>query len=100
MPDDDVQRPNSDGSLRVIDPVDDAIGPMPGAVTVGQRWSESSDDALRAIEKRPHDELVRRERRRLGQAVGKLTPSSGRDDQQIATGSLRHTERLRGSAIA
>lgn len=91
---------DSHDSLRVIDPVDDAIGPAPGAVTVGQRWSEAFADAVRFVEKRPHDELVRRERRRLGQAVGKLTPGSGRDDERIATGSVRHTERLRRSAIA
>jgi hypothetical protein len=91
---------DSHRSLRAVDPVDDAVGPAPGAATGGQRWSKAFADSVRVVQKRPHDELVRRERRRLGQAVGKLTVSSGRDDQRITTGSVRHTERLRRSAIA
>lgn len=91
---------DSHSSLSVINPVDDAIGPAPGAVTVGQRCSEAFTDAVRVVQKRPHDELIRRERRRLGQAVGKLTSSSGRDDERITISSVRHTERLRRSAIA
>lgn len=61
----------------VIDSVDDAVSTTACAVSIVERWTEPLADALRAVEQRPNDEFVRRERDRLGQVLGEL-PSSCR----------------------
>jgi hypothetical protein len=59
----------------IIDPIHDAIGATTGTVSIVERWTEPLTDALRVVERRPDDELVRRKRNRLGQVLGELPPS-------------------------
>lgn len=59
----------------LIDPVDHAVGATTGAVSIVERRTEPLTDALRIVEQRPDDELMRRKRDRLGQVLGELPPS-------------------------
>jgi hypothetical protein len=66
---------DSHAVVGIIDPVDHAIGATTGAVSIIERRTELFTDALRIVEQRPDDELVRRKRDRLWQALGELPPS-------------------------
>jgi hypothetical protein len=68
---------DSHAMASIIDPIYDAIGATTSAVPILERRAEPLADALRVVEQRPDDELVRRERDRLGQLLGELPPSRG-----------------------
>ncbi len=63
--------------LGIINPVDHAIGATTGAESIVERWTEPSTDALRIVEQRPHDQLVRGKCDGLRQVLGELQPSCG-----------------------
>jgi hypothetical protein len=44
----------------VVDSVDHTIGAAAGAVSIVEWWPESLADALRVVQQRSNDELVRR----------------------------------------
>lgn len=63
---------------RVVELVEDAVDFAPRAATVSQWEAEALTDAVRIVQPRPSDELVRRECSRIGQLSGKLAPRGRR----------------------
>jgi hypothetical protein len=80
---------DSHAMVGIIDPVDHAIGATTGAVSIIEWRTELLTDALRIVEQRPDNELMRGERNGLGQGLGEWPASRRRDNKLIAP--FRHT---------
>lgn len=57
---------DGDPMMGIIDAVDHPVGAASGAVSILEWWTEPLAQALRVIEQRSNDELVRRKRDRFG----------------------------------